>query len=135
MATHIFLGEPSPNVKQWIIEHSTPPGPSHEPHISCAYTDGMPADGKFYANGDGVILEGRNIEDCSVKVAGSANGGETWSYEETVPADKVNFDADMLTIDGNWLDVWYNHMDIGELVRFTVETVYGEDSIIRTLAG
>ena len=67
-------------------------------------------------------------------IAGSANGGETWSYEETVPADKVNFDADMLTIDGDWLDSWYNHLDMGELVRFTVKNAAGEDNATRTLA-
>ena len=67
-------------------------------------------------------------------VAGSVNGGETWSYEETIPADKVNFDADMLTIDGNWLDAWYNHLDIGELVRFTVKNATGEDNATRVLA-
>ena len=28
MATKIFLGEPPANIKQWIIDHATPPGPA-----------------------------------------------------------------------------------------------------------
>ena len=28
MATEIFLGEPPANIKQWIIDHATPPGPA-----------------------------------------------------------------------------------------------------------
>ena len=28
MATEIFLGEPPANIKQWIIDHATPPGPT-----------------------------------------------------------------------------------------------------------
>ena len=108
--------------------------PSNPPSITSGYTDGMSDDGKFYANGDGVILEGSNLEGATVKVAGSANGGETWSYEETVPADKVNFDADALNIDGAWLDSWYNHLEMGELVKFTVTNSDGEDSITRTLS-
>ena len=79
-------------------------------------------------------MEGDNLEDAIVTIAGSANGGETWSYEETVPADKVNYENDQLLIDGDWLDTWYNHMDVGELVKFTVETTQGEDSIQRTLS-
>ena len=26
--TEIFLGEPPTNIKQWIIDHATPPGPA-----------------------------------------------------------------------------------------------------------
>ena len=108
--------------------------PSHEPHITSGHSESHADDGKCYADGSGFVLEGDNLEDAIVTIAGSANGGETWSYEETIPAEKVNFDADMLTVDGNWLDSWYNHMDVGELVKFTVETTQGEDSIQRTLA-
>ena len=112
----------------------TPPVPSNPPHITSGHSESHADDGKCYADGSGFVLEGDNLEGATVKIAGSANEGETWSYEETVPADKVNFDADMLTIDGNWLDTWYNHMDVGELVKFTVETTQGEDSIQRTLS-
>jgi hypothetical protein len=112
----------------------TPPVPSNPPRIVSGHSESHADDGKCYADGSGFVLEGDNLEDATVTVAGSANGGETWSYEETVPADKVNFDADMLTIDGNWLDAWNNHLDIGELVKFTVETTQGEDSITRTLS-
>ena len=31
MATKIFLGEPPANIKQWIIDHATPPGPAEHP--------------------------------------------------------------------------------------------------------
>ena len=112
----------------------TPPVPVNPPRITSGHSESHADDGKCYADGSGFVLEGDNLEDAIVTVAGSANGGETWSYEETVPADKVNFDADMLTIDGNWLDSWYNHLDVGELVKFTVETTQGEDSIQRTLS-
>ena len=104
------------------------------PHITGGHSESHADDGKCYADGSGFVLEGDNLEGAIVTIAGSANEGETWSYEETVPADKVNFDADMLTVDGNWLDTWYNHMDVGELVKFTVETTQGEDSIQRTLS-
>ena len=112
----------------------TPPVPSNPPRIVSGHSESKADDGKCYADGSGFVLEGDNLEGAIVTIAGSANEGETWSYEETVPADKVNFDADMLTIDGNWLDTWYNHMDVGELVKFTVETTQGEDSITRTLS-
>ena len=108
--------------------------PSNPPRITSGHSESKADDGKCYADGSGFVLEGDNLEDAIVTIAGSANEGETWSYEETVPADKVNFDADMLTIDGNWLDSWYNHMDVGELVKFTVETTQGEDSIQRVLS-
>ena len=108
--------------------------PFNPPRIESGHSESHADDGKCYADGSGFVLEGENLEDAIVTIAGSANGGETWSYEETVPADKVNFDADMLTIDGNWLDTWYNHLDVGELVKFTVETTQGEDSIQRTLS-
>ena len=108
--------------------------PSNPPRITSGHSESHADDGKCYADGSGFVLEGENLEDAIVTVAGSANEGETWSYEETVPADKVNFDADMLTIDGDWLDTWYNHLDVGELVKFTVETTQGEDSITRTLS-
>ena len=104
------------------------------PRITGGHSESHADDGKCYADGGDFILEGENLEGAIVTIAGSANEGETWSYEETIPADKVNFDADMLTIDGNWLDTWYNHMDVGELVKFTVETTQGEDSIQRTLS-
>ena len=112
----------------------TPPVPSNPPSITSGHSESHADDGKCYADGSGFVLEGDNLEGATVKIAGSANEGETWSYEETLPADKVNFDADMLTIDGNWLDSWYNHLDLGELVKFTVETTQGEDSITRTLS-
>ena len=112
----------------------TPPVPVNPPRITSGHSESHADDGKCYADGSGFVLEGDNLEDAIVTVAGSANEGETWSYEETVPADKVNFDADMLTIDGNWLDTWYNHMDIGELVKFTVGNTDGEDSVTRTLS-
>ena len=112
----------------------TPPVPSNPPRIVSGHSESKADDGKCYADGSGFVLEGDNLEGAIVTIAGSANEGETWSYEETIPADKVNFDADMLTIDGNWLDTWYNHMDVGELVKFTVETTAGEDSITRTLS-
>ena len=112
----------------------TPPVPSNPPRITSGHSESHADDGKCYADGSGFVLEGENLEDAIVTVAGSVNGGETWSYEETIPADKVNFDADMLTIDGNWLDTWYNHLDVGELVKFTVENTQGEDSIQRTLS-
>ena len=108
--------------------------PSNPPNITSGHSESHADDGKCYADGSGFVLEGDNLEGAIVTIAGSANEGETWSYEETVPADKVNFDADMLTIDGDWLDVWYNHLDLGELVKFTVETTSGEDSIQRVLA-
>ena len=108
--------------------------PSNPPHITLGYTDGQSDDGKCYANGNSFNLEGSNLEDCSVKVAGSANEGETWSYEETVPANKVDHEDGMLIIDGEWLDSWYNHLEMGELVKFTVTNADGEDSIQRTLA-
>ena len=112
----------------------TPPVPVNPPRITSGHSESHADDGKCYADGSGFVLEGDNLEGAIVKIAGSANEGETWSYEETIPAEKVNFDADMLTVDGNWLDSWYNHMDVGELVKFTVETTQGEDSIQRTLA-
>ena len=112
----------------------TPPVPVNPPRITSGHSESHADDGKCYADGSGFVLEGENLEDAIVTIAGSANEGETWSYEETIPADKVNFDADMLTIDGNWLDTWYNHLDVGELVKFTVETTQGEDSIQRTLS-
>ena len=108
--------------------------PSHEPHITSGHSESHADDGKCYADGSGFVLEGDNLEGATVKIAGSANEGETWSYEETIPAEKVNFDADMLTIDGNWLDSWYNHLDVGELVRFTVKNAAGEDNATRVLA-
>ena len=110
------------------------PQTPNAPHITSGHSESHADDGKCYADGSGFVLEGDNLEGATVKIAGSANEGETWSYEETVPADKVNFDADMLTIDGNWLDSFYNHLDVGELVKFTVETTQGEDSIQRTLS-
>ena len=113
----------------------TPPVPVNPPRITSGHSESHADDGKCYADGSGFVLEGDNLEDAIVTIAGSANQGETWSYEETVPADKVNFDADMLTIDGQWLDAWYNHLDVGELVKFTVENTDGEDNAIRTLAG
>lgn len=112
----------------------TPPVPSNPPRIVSGHSESHADDGKCYADGSGFVLEGLNLEDATVKIAGSANEGETWSYEETIPAEKVNFDADMLTIDGNWLDTWYNHMDVGELVKFTVENTDGQDSNTRTLS-
>ena len=112
----------------------TPPVPTNPPRIVSGHSESHADDGKCYADGSGFVLEGDNLEGALVTIAGSANGGETWSYEETIPADKVNFDADMLTIDGDWLDTWYNHMDPGELVKFTVETTQGEDSIQRVLS-
>ena len=108
--------------------------PSNPPRITSGHSESHADDGKCYADGSGFVLEGDNLEGALVTIAGSANEGETWSYEETIPAEKVNFDADMLTIDGNWLDSWYNHLDVGELVKFTVETTQGEDSIQRTLS-
>ena len=108
--------------------------PSKPPRITSGHSESHADDGKCYADGSGFVLEGDNLEGAIVTVAGSANEGETWSYEETIPAEKVNFDADMLTIDGNWLDSWYNHLDVGELVKFTVENTDGEDSITRTLS-
>ena len=108
--------------------------PSNPPHITSGHSESHADDGKCYADGSGFVLEGDNLEDALVTIAGSANEGESWSYVETIPAEKVNFDADMLTIDGNWLDSWYNHMDVGELVKFTVETTQGEDSVTRTLS-
>ena len=112
----------------------TPPVPSNPPRITSGHSESHADDGKCYADGSGFVLEGDNLEGAIVTIAGSVNEGETWSYEETIPAEKVNFDADMLTIDGNWLDTWYNHLDVGELVKFTVETTQGEDSIQRTLS-
>ena len=112
----------------------TPPVPVNPPRITSGHSESHADDGKCYADGSGFVLEGDNLEDALVTVAGSANEGETWSYEETIPAEKVNFDADMLTIDGDWLDSWYNHLDVGELVKFTVETTQGEDSITCTLS-
>ena len=112
----------------------TPPVPSNPPRIVSGHSESHADDGKCYADGSGFVLEGDNLEDAVVTIAGSANEGETWSYEETVPADKVNFDADMLTIDGDWLDSWYNHLDMGELVKFTVGNTDGEDSVTRTLS-
>ena len=125
---------PVPSGKLTVLAGEEPPVPVNPPRITSGHSESHADDGKCYADGSGFVLEGDNLEDAIVTVAGSANGGETWSYEETVPADKVNFDADMLTIDGNWLDTWYNHLDVGELVKFTVETTQGEDSIQRTLS-
>ena len=36
MAVDIFLGEPPAHIKQWIIEHATPPGPV--PHADTRFT-------------------------------------------------------------------------------------------------
>ena len=36
MAVDIFLGEPPANIKQWIIDHCTPPGPV--PHADTRFT-------------------------------------------------------------------------------------------------
>ena len=117
-----------------VLAGEEPPVPVNPPHITSGHSESHADDGKCYADGSGFVLEGDNLEGAIVTIAGSANQGETWSYEETIPAEKVNFDADMLTIDGDWLDTWYNHMDVGELVKFTVETTQGEDSITRTLS-
>ena len=117
-----------------VSEGATPPVPVNPPRITSGHSESHADDGKCYADGSGFVLEGDNLEDAIVTIAGSANEGETWSYEETVPADKVNFDADMLTIDGDWLDSWYNHLDVGELVKFTVTNSDGEDSNTFTLA-
>ena len=40
MATHIFLGEPPAHIKQWIIEHATPPGPAGHPETRFTLEDG-----------------------------------------------------------------------------------------------
>jgi hypothetical protein len=112
----------------------TPPVPSNPPRIVSGHSESHADDGKCYADGSGFVLEGDNLEGAIVTIAGSANEGETWSYEETVPAEKVNFDADMLTIDGNWLDVWYNNLDANDYVKFTVANASGEDSTQRQLA-
>ena len=112
----------------------TPPVPVNPPRITSGHSESHADDGKCYADGSGFVLEGDNLEDALVTIAGSANEGETWSYEETVPADKVSYENDEMHIDGNWLDTWYNHMDVGELVKCTVENTDGEDSVTRTLS-
>ena len=104
------------------------------PHITSGHSESHADDGKCYADGSGFVLEGENLEDAIVTIAGSANEGETWSYEETVPADKVNFENDEMLIDGAWLDSWYNHLEMGELVKVTVTNSDGEDSNTFTLA-
>ena len=112
----------------------TPPVPVNPPHITSGHSESHADDGKCYADGSGFVLEGDNLEDATVTVAGSANEGETWSYEETIPAAKVTVDGNQLILDGQWLDAWYNHLDVGELVRFTVENAAGEDNATRVLA-
>ena len=39
MATKIFLGEPPANIKQWIIDHSTPVG---HPETRVKYPEDFP---------------------------------------------------------------------------------------------
>ena len=38
--TQIFLGEPPANVKQWIIDHATPPGPAGHAETRFILSDG-----------------------------------------------------------------------------------------------
>ena len=113
---YLRVEDPAPRITGgWTVEHE-------DDQTNC------------WADGGDFILEGDNLEDAIVTIAGSANQGETWSYEETIPAAKVMVDGKQLILDGQWLDAWYNHLDIGELVRFTVKNAAGEDNATRVLA-
>ena len=41
MATKIFLGEPPANIKQWIIDHATPPGPAGHADTIFTFSNGQ----------------------------------------------------------------------------------------------
>ena len=58
----VFLGEPPANIKQWIIEHYTPPTPAAEPLCFTAVGSDMTVKyGNDYDYADGMKDAGINF--------------------------------------------------------------------------
>ena len=69
MATEIFLGEPPANIKQWIIDHTTPPGPAGH------------ADTWYKYAGD--------TEWRTVSISGAISGSYDEEKDEDIPTSQI----------------------------------------------